>query len=475
MLLWLSTTHLLRDRITLRSNDDAVINVDSRLRHYLNLKIEYGYYEFFSSQYMPVTLGGLLNLVDYCSDEEIVDLAKQATTRLVQDHLRFTNAAGYFYPVAGRNKVHQYDEPFPFLSYLLTGKGPSLLDKELWRTDYWMLYPVTSSFDFDEVVANSWDQEIDSEFTVGHPIEEHATVHADLSRLDRTMFQISAGAVVQPEVILDTLYLATEVPAPSLVAGGGFLIDIGLWFIDRIPSFLITFIASLIPGQTKGTHFYATYHLYKHYDTMLTSLQDYYVGYRGFEQIPWMATVHDIPVFTQSGVDGDCIINTGQIANTHLPRVQQDSNVALITYKPAFEVRAPFRLLGWALGFSMRVILYFPVDRFDEVIERENWVIGRRVDSYIAVWRDDDKRHTCDEDELICDEYWYSNGDLRFKASNWAVVVGDSNTHSSFSNFVSIVAEGSVTEEFPFPFLDWFGFKYKTRVKVDGKDISSEL
>lgn len=54
MILWLSTTHLLRDRINLRISDDAVINVDARIRHYLTTKIEYGYYEFFSSHYMYV-------------------------------------------------------------------------------------------------------------------------------------------------------------------------------------------------------------------------------------------------------------------------------------------------------------------------------------------------------------------------------------------------------------------------------------
>lgn len=369
--------------------------------------------------------------------------------------------------------MHQYDAPFPFLSYLLTGKGPTL-DEDSWRPDYWMMYPVTSSFDFDSVIS-SWQLEINREFTIGHGIEDHKNVHSNLSRIDRIMFQWSAAAILHPEVILDSLYFLSEVPEHSII-GGGALVDALLWFLKFIPSFLITFVVGLFPGQTQGVDFSgATYYVYKHNNVMLSSLRDFHVGYRGHEQYPWMATVHDIPVFTQSGPNGDCIENAGQVANTHLPRVQQVDNVALITYKPSADVRAPFRFFGWALGFSLRVVLYFPVARFDEVVERGNWIMGRRVDSYVAVWRDDTKSKLCDEDELVCDEYWYSDGDIRFKASAWAAVVGDSDTYESFMSFVSIVEQGKVEEKFPFLFLDWFGFKYETEVTVDGNKISSQL
>jgi hypothetical protein len=52
MILYLSSTILLRDRINLDPTDDAVIHVDVRLRHYLNTKIKYGFYEWFSTLYL---------------------------------------------------------------------------------------------------------------------------------------------------------------------------------------------------------------------------------------------------------------------------------------------------------------------------------------------------------------------------------------------------------------------------------------
>jgi hypothetical protein len=52
MILYLSATILLRDRINLDPTDDAVIHIDVRLRHYLNTKIKYGFYEWFSTLYL---------------------------------------------------------------------------------------------------------------------------------------------------------------------------------------------------------------------------------------------------------------------------------------------------------------------------------------------------------------------------------------------------------------------------------------
>lgn len=413
--------------------------------------------------------------MDFCSDPEIVDLAKQATTRLLTDWLRFVTDEGFYYPVAGRNRVGLYQPVHWFITYILTGRGIPP-DNNSWRQVGYFAFAATSTFDFESVGAN-WEPVIDRTLTNGHPVNEHKTVHASLSRTDRTLVQWSAGAVFHPDTILDSLYTFTEIPTATLLPPG-ILVDIAVWFLNAMPGFLITTVARMLPGQTKGTDWSgATYHIYKHYNSVLTSLQDFNVGYRGQEQYPWVATAHDVPVFTQSGPQGDCVLSSnGEIRQTHLPLVQQDSNVALITYKPTFDVRAPFVLLGWAIGFSLRVALYFPVEKFDEVVERENWVIGRRVDSYVAVWRDDDtSQNTCDGSELPCDEYWFSEGDSSFKSSVWAVVVGDADTHGDFSSFVSTVEQGTVTRELPWLVLEFLGFKLTTEVNVDGKQIVSKI
>ncbi|MGL1549022.1 hypothetical protein ACSTJL_23695, partial [Vibrio parahaemolyticus] len=53
-------------------------SLHNRLQHYLELKVKYGYYEFFSSVYGPYCLSGILNLVDFAQDPVIKDLAIKA-------------------------------------------------------------------------------------------------------------------------------------------------------------------------------------------------------------------------------------------------------------------------------------------------------------------------------------------------------------------------------------------------------------
>lgn len=419
----------------------------------------------------PATLCGLLNLVDFCSDAEVVTLAIKATKRLLSDWLRFTTASGYYYPVAARNIVHRYDPVFQPITYILTGQGPPLVDGS-WRADYWGQFLATSGFDFDAAVVGAWDLVIDGDFSVGHRIADHKQVHAGLSRLDRTMFQWSAGAVANPEVVEDSLYFLKEYRPPVAdFSSVPFLQAL----LNIFPSFLAPIFTSILSGQSMGTDFSrADYYVYKHYNSMLRSLKNYHVGRRGAQQYPWAATAHDVPVFTLSGMDDTCLRNNGQIANTHLPDVKQSHNVALITYKPSWDVKKPFDWFETKIGLSLRVGLYFPTHRFDQVVERGHWIIGQRIDSYVAVWRHDKEFKGCDPGEIICDEYWYSEGNNQNKASAWAVVVGNNVTHGSFTDFVAIVEQGTVEEELPWPFLDLF-IKYTSKVKVGGQEITAKL
>jgi hypothetical protein len=83
MIQWMSSDWLLHERY----NKTVDANLDYRLRHYLRMKVKYGFYEFFSSTYAPYCLSGLLNLADFAQDTEIKTLATQAAQRLLADTL----------------------------------------------------------------------------------------------------------------------------------------------------------------------------------------------------------------------------------------------------------------------------------------------------------------------------------------------------------------------------------------------------
>ena len=123
MIMWMSSEWLLHERFG-RPIDNTLY---PRLLHYLELKRDYGFYEFFSSTYSPYTLSGLLNLYDFSEDTIIKELAKEAAQKLLMDLLKPTTDLGVFYPAAGRNYPSKYESAYgqnhSSLIYLLTGFG----------------------------------------------------------------------------------------------------------------------------------------------------------------------------------------------------------------------------------------------------------------------------------------------------------------------------------------------------------------
>ncbi len=67
MILWMSSAYLMKQREGWPMDPD----LEKRLLNYLNVKLKYGFYEFFSTTYQPFTLAALLNLTDFANDATI--------------------------------------------------------------------------------------------------------------------------------------------------------------------------------------------------------------------------------------------------------------------------------------------------------------------------------------------------------------------------------------------------------------------
>jgi len=77
----MSSAWLLHEKFNWNISDPTL---HKRLLHFLTLKVNYGFYEFFSPTYFPYLLSGLLNLADFSKDEHIKSLAEQAAQRLIK-------------------------------------------------------------------------------------------------------------------------------------------------------------------------------------------------------------------------------------------------------------------------------------------------------------------------------------------------------------------------------------------------------
>lgn len=416
MIMWMSSDWIMHE-YTGRSIDASM---EQRLKHYLNLKNDYGFYEYFSSTYSPYSLSALLNLADFAQDQEIKNLAIAASKRLMKELLMVTNNQGVFYPVAGRNYPSKYMSAYTqnhsSLIWLLTGFGPAPS-----AATHAGAFLASTSIDFSEV-TDSWTSELDTLYSIGHTLQEGYIVNQDLTPLDRTIFQWSSGAYFHPEVVTETVSL---------------LVDSAMW--NHVDFELISTFAGLpiqqypplttsLSAVTLTNNTSADIAIFKNESVTLCSNEDFYRGKVGFQQWPVCANSGTSAVFTASGrVESDWTNRNSDNANYHLPYVNQSHNVALVMYRP--EPVSSF------LPFSQKEVALYWVDSvYDEIVEDDLWLMGREDEGYVAV------RRSCTD---------YIDGVRACETDagqTWVIVVGNDAMYGSFSNFQNLVSQSQYEE-----------------------------
>lgn len=410
MIQWMSSDWLLHEKY----NKPIDANLRIRLKHYLEVKNQYGFYEFFSSVYAPYCFSGLVNLADFSQDAEIKQLAIGASQRLLKDLLMLTNDKGTFFPAAGRNYFGKYETPYNQnhnnLIYLLTGMG--LVPNNASHAGAFL---ATSSLPVDSVIA-SYTTHLDFVYHIGHTLQEGFVINSTIAPLDRTIAQWSSGAYFHPLVAEETATL---------------LNDSNMWnHIDftefrplstMSPSTLAIFAQTLSVASTSSLYCGEDVAIFKNNSITLSSVQDYHKGKVGYQQMPCVANVGTTAVMTVSGqVVTPWHDKPETNNNEHLPYVKQKSNVALLMYRPEF--------VPSVLPFTHKdVSLFFQKDDFDELAEDNNWLLGRQDDSYVAV-----RRHCTDTLNGV-------NGCPTVGGQTWVVLVGDDSMYGSFSNFKTLV------------------------------------
>lgn len=438
MIMWTSSDWLLHEKYG-RSIDATLRD---RLVHYLELKNQYGFYEFNSSVYAPYALSGLLNLADFATDTVIKSLATGAAARLLkEDILLYANDQGTFFPAAGRNYYGKYDTPYGqnhnHLIWLLTGLGPMPAG-----ASHCGAFLSTSTLPVDDII-NSWSADEDLHYTVGHTLDSGFTIHAGMADVDRVAFQWSSGAYFHPDVALET---------------GHMIQDSNMWdhvdfatlkaFVTFFPVDSFAAVAGRLGFMSRSSVISrAELSVFKRGGVTLSSVRDFWPGKVGYQQFPWMANAGTTAVFTSSGApDADWYARPEDNNNAHLPYVAQSHNVALAMYWPEVRTSLFHGLMGVQ---DPTVALHFRDADFDEVVEDSLWLVGRQGGNYVAV------RRTC------LDTVNGVRGcaiDSVTPGQAWACVVGDATMYGSFANFQSLVAQAQFTEQWYHDGIDQWVF-----------------
>ncbi len=427
MIMWTSSEWLLHERYGWPIDN----SVYQRLIHYLELKLEYGFYEFFSSVYFPYTLSGLLNLYEFAEDPMVKDLAKQVAQRLLKDILKPTTDLGVYYPAAGRNYPEKYNSAYGqnhnSLIYLLTGLGDVPT-----KASHAGAFLATSTLPVDEVI-NSWTPNEDTLIYVGHSLESSFAIHSEMTPTDRLIFQWSAGGYAHPDIVQETFQMLTD----------SSLWDHKDWEILNPLSIFPPENAPTVAENLNALS-YSTglsghdVRIFKNKSVALMSVPELWKGKVGFQQWPFAATVGTTPVYTASG---EVPLNWGDrdrnIENTHLPHVEQQSNLALIMYRPD---TIPDLLDAFTDGMfeNKNVALFWKEEDYDEIVENGNWILGRQNENYVAV------RRSCTE---MINTWWACETN---EGQAWVIMVGNSTMYGSFTNFQDIISLSEFSEDWYF-------------------------
>jgi hypothetical protein len=428
MIMWMSSDWILHERF----GKPCDTSLHTRLVHYLDLKNQFGFYEYFSSTYNPFTLAGLLNLSDFALDNEIKAKATSAALRLMKTMLMLANDKGTYFPSAGRNYpskyVNAYGQSHNNIIYLLTGLGPFPGGASI--TGACM---VTSNFEMDSASV-SWTPKLDTIFHVGHTLDTGFIINGTMTPLNKTIFQWSSGAYFHPEVVSETVQLLTD---SNMWQHTDFKIFSPLAAIVT-PQSAPALAEQLSCISKSSVICNEDIAIFKHHSITLSSTLDFWKGKVGFQQYPCVANVGTTAVFTSSGqVKQNWDDRNPSNQNIHLPYVMQKKNLALIMYRPEYVPT----VVGNAYTYK-DVALHFKDGDFDEIVNDSMWLLGRQQNSYVAV------RRSC-IGEIDSVRACPTNG-----GQTWVIMVGDSSLYGNFTNFQTLVHQSQFVEQWYFDSLN---------------------
>jgi len=353
-----------------------------RVLRWLDLRYRTGFSEWLSNVYYDEDLAALLSLVDLCADKEIALRATMVTDLLLLD-VALNSYRGVFGSTHGRSyeehKKWAARDSTKDVEWLLFGMGApgsgsmsaTCLALSKHYTMPQVIYEIANDVKRPQMVNRQ---------RMGIKLEEAARWGLGFTELEDGMVWLSLEAYTHPLTIelfvrmLDAYHwwdnsffapFASQRAVLEQARAAGML-----------PTLAKTYEHDICRNLRDEVNIYT----YKTPDFMLSSAQDYRVGYGGDQQHIWQATLGPNAVcFTTHPARRDAESPNYWTGSGWLPRVAQRENVAIVVYNA---IDQPALYLPHSLDFTHA---WLPRDQFDEVVEQGGWVFARRGDGYLAL------------------------------------------------------------------------------------------
>ncbi len=400
-----------------------------RIHRWLNFRGRFGFSEWHSNVYFNEDMPALVNLVDFAEDEEI-----RTKAAMVLDEINFDFANNYYRGIFATAHGRTYPNRLLNGSTDSTGEAAWIM---LGLGDRGSAGNFTATF--LATSKNYWPPVI-LEDVAADALENHEHRQRDSINIDDGP-DYGIGYTDPEDVIFwwgMTGYVAQKVVAGTFQT----VEDYGMWdgYLWSSLRFLRPFVGSpLLPAvagalsemadgvalQSMSTYTYRTPYY------QLSGAQDYLAGMWTAQIHFWQATIDETAfVFTTypGGLDGDDM--AGPWTGGWSPRLTMYHNVGVIQYD-----RVSIPLLEDLL-FADYTHAYFRRAAFDEVVEGSGWTIGRKGDSYVALYSQNPTVWSGDNDyELIADG----------RSNVWIVELGSSAENGDFASWAAAIQAATVT------------------------------
>jgi hypothetical protein len=353
-----------------------------RILRWMELRFRTGFSEWLSHVYYDEDLTALLSLVDFATDDELRRRAEMIVDLLLLD-MALNSYCGVFGSTHGRayenTKKWAAQEGTTDTVKLLFGRG------------------IFSGYDNMSAAAFAL-----SRYQLPEVIEKIAQYDPPDGMINRQRMGIRLAEMekwgLKPDNFEDGMhYLTLEAYAhPRTINNTISMFDQCNWwendFLRPFSAFrpfvkplrkldLLPVLASIVERDVcRNTREEVNIYTYKTADYMLSTAQDYRKGYGGDQQHIWQATLgQDAVCFTTHPAKFEGKTPNYWAGSGLLPRAAQYRNVVIVIYNlqkiPALYV--PIR--------HFYTHAWLARDKFDQVVERDEWIFARRGQAYLAL------------------------------------------------------------------------------------------
>jgi hypothetical protein len=307
-----------------------------------------GVYEVNSTVYLPYTLSALFNLYDFAVDEEIRLMAHHIIDRVLFHVLLGTTSNGTSNLVAGartfaRTRLRTHGHNMNQLMNVLIGTSPdppvpsAITDFILttkWRPNYDVLKPAWEftgahpSIHMSHPAHGTTDETSSETVSGARQLYEKLAKELDVPTHELVPFYWSAGLVTHPDFVTDTRKFQKRkgMQKNSHLCA----LEYESMFIWGSMKGSMKHYSTLSKGQMyTGIEL----NVFKHpqQQVVLTSFERFNPHCASFQQLPWIANVSGVGVWSQAGSGSEACLNFG-MTQTHNPVVTQRGSLLIASY-----------------------------------------------------------------------------------------------------------------------------------------------